>query len=51
MYKYIYLFRDHGQFLENRRGIMLSLVKVSIILMVVNIIVRCGGGGALTMTP
>ena len=34
MFKYIYLFRDHGQLLEDRRGIILSLMVIVPLLMV-----------------
>ena len=34
MFKYIYLFRDHGQFLENGRGVILSLMVIVPLLMV-----------------
>ena len=33
MFKYIYLFRDHGQLLEDRRGIILSLMVIVPLLM------------------
>ena len=32
MFKYIYLFRDHGQLLEDRRGVILSLAIVPLLM-------------------
>ena len=35
MFKHIYLFRDHGQFLEDGRGVILSLVIVPLLMVTI----------------